>query len=59
LRRASGSTPALSTSAGVRAELAHPRYRGLAPGTDLDERIEDFDRETIVAELRSLPAGPG
>jgi len=39
----------------VRHELAQPVYRGSAQARELDERIEDFCRETVVAELRSLP----
>ncbi len=42
----------------VRSELAKPGYQGAAGASDLDERIEDFVRETITTEL-SLPAGPG
>jgi len=42
----------------VRAELAQARYRGSAPGRVLDERIEDFGRDTIAAGLRELPGGP-
>jgi transcriptional regulator with XRE-family HTH domain len=41
----------------VRAELARARYRGSAPGRVLDERIEDFTRDTFAAGLRELPAG--
>lgn len=43
----------------VRAELAHPIYRGSAQAQELDERIEEFCRETVVADLHSLPAGSG
>lgn len=42
----------------VRAELAHPRYQGSAQARDLDERIEDFTRDTIATGLRELPGGP-
>lgn len=42
----------------VRAELARVRYRGSVPGRVLDERIEDFTRDTIAAGLRELPGGP-
>ena len=42
----------------VRSELAHPRYQGSAQARELDERIEDFSRETIAAALHDLPAGP-
>jgi transcriptional regulator with XRE-family HTH domain len=43
----------------VRAELSQPRYQGSPQARDLDERIEEFSRETITTELGSLPAGPG
>jgi hypothetical protein len=43
----------------VRTELAAPIFRGSAQAHDLDERIEDFGRETVVAGLHSLPGGPG
>lgn len=43
----------------VRAELAQPVFRGSAQVNELDERIEEFGRETIAADLHSLPAGPG
>ena len=39
----------------VRTELARPRYSGAALASDLDERIEDFTRDTIVGDLRELP----
>lgn len=42
----------------VRTELAHPRYQGSAQARDLDERIEDFTRDTIATGLRELPGGP-
>jgi len=32
---------------------------GGALAAELDERIEDFTRDTIVADLRDLPSGPG
>jgi len=41
----------------VRTELAQPIYRGSAQARELDERIEQFRRETIVADLHSLPGG--
>lgn len=41
----------------VRYELAQPIYRGSAQAGEPDERIEDFCRETVVADLLSLP-GP-
>jgi tetratricopeptide (TPR) repeat protein len=43
----------------ARKELAAPVFRGSAQARDLGARIEDFDRETIVAGLHSLPGGPG
>jgi hypothetical protein len=43
----------------VRAELARPRYQGSTQAEDLDERIEEFCRETVAGDLHSLPAGPG
>jgi hypothetical protein len=43
----------------VRAELAAPRYRGSPQASELDERIEAFSRDTIVEDLRDLPAGSG
>jgi predicted DNA-binding transcriptional regulator AlpA len=39
----------------VRAELAAPIFRGSAQARALDERIEEFGRETITASLHSLP----
>jgi predicted negative regulator of RcsB-dependent stress response len=41
----------------VRAELARPRYQGSSQASDLDERIEDFSRDTIGRELHELPMG--
>jgi hypothetical protein len=43
----------------VRTELAGSRYQGSPQARTLDERIEEFCRETIVGELHSLPGGPG
>lgn len=43
----------------VRAELAQPVFRGSAQASELDQRIEEFGRETVAADLHSLPAGPG
>jgi hypothetical protein len=43
---------------GVRTELAQPIYRGSAQARDLDERIEQFCGETVVADLHSLHSGP-
>lgn len=42
----------------VRAELARPRYQGSAQARTLDERIEDFTRDTIASGLHELPGGP-
>jgi transcriptional regulator with XRE-family HTH domain len=39
----------------VRAELAAPRYQGSAQARELDEAIEEFTRDTIVAGLHELP----
>jgi hypothetical protein len=44
--------------AAVRAELAKPRYQGSAQASALDEQIENFDRETVVAGLKGLSGGP-
>ena len=41
----------------VRSELAQPIYHGSAQARELDERIEQFCRETVVADLHSLPGG--
>ncbi|HZR55160.1 MAG TPA: hypothetical protein VFB06_37440 [Streptosporangiaceae bacterium] len=43
----------------ARDELAAPVFRGSVQARELGERIEEFGRETIVAGLHSLPAGPG
>ena len=43
----------------TRAELASPRYAGSPEATDLDERIEEFCRETVVASSHALSPGPG
>jgi hypothetical protein len=42
----------------VRAELAGPRYQGSPEATDLDERIEEFCRETAPAGSSALPGTP-
>ena len=42
----------------VRSELARSRYQGSPLARDLDERIEHFAEETIVIDVRGLPAGP-
>ena len=39
----------------VRAELARSRYHGDASVASLDERIEDFTRQSIVTDLGDLP----
>jgi hypothetical protein len=41
----------------ARAELARPRYQGSPEARDLDERIEEFCRETIASDLHSLTTG--
>jgi transcriptional regulator with XRE-family HTH domain/tetratricopeptide (TPR) repeat protein len=43
----------------VRGELAAPIFGGSARARALGERIEEFDRESVVAGLHSLPGGPG
>ncbi|HEX2316394.1 MAG TPA: hypothetical protein VHJ17_21815, partial [Thermomonospora sp.] len=40
--------------AGVRRELAAPRYQGNATAADLDERIEAFIQDTVTRDLREL-----
>jgi transcriptional regulator with XRE-family HTH domain len=40
----------------TRAELASPRYHGSPQARELDERIEEFTRDTIVAGLHELPS---
>ena len=45
--------------AAVRDELAAPIFRGSAQARRLGERIEDFGRATIVADLHSLPGSSG
>lgn len=42
----------------VRAQLAQPIYSRSAAARDLDERIEEFGRESITAGLHSLPGAP-
>jgi hypothetical protein len=39
----------------VRTELARPRYQGSSQARELDERIEDFSRDTITVGLHELP----
>jgi transcriptional regulator with XRE-family HTH domain len=43
----------------VRTELAAPLFQRSPQARELDERIEDFGRETIVTELHSLPGSLG
>lgn len=43
----------------VRTELAHPIFRGSAQAREIDERIEEFGRDTITTELNSFPGSPG
>ena len=42
----------------VRTELSAPIFRESTQARDLDERIEEFGRDTITAGLHSLPGGP-
>jgi transcriptional regulator with XRE-family HTH domain len=42
----------------VRTELAAPVFRGSAQARDLDERIEEFGRDSVTAGLHALPSGP-
>jgi hypothetical protein len=39
----------------ARAELARPRYQGSPQARELDERIEDFGRDTVVTDPAVLP----
>lgn len=41
----------------VRAELASPGFRGSAAARELDDRIEEFARDSVTSGLRSLPTG--
>jgi len=43
----------------VRAELHRSLYARSVPAQELDERIEEFGRDTMSAGLQSLPGGPG
>jgi transcriptional regulator with XRE-family HTH domain len=45
--------------AAVRKELAAPVFRGSLEARELDERVEEFGRETITAGLQGLTGGPG
>jgi hypothetical protein len=42
----------------VRSELAAPVFRGSAQARQLDERIEEFGRDSVMAGLHALPGGP-
>ena len=42
----------------VRTELTAPVFRGSPQARDLDERIEEFGRDSVTAGLHALPAGP-
>jgi tetratricopeptide (TPR) repeat protein len=42
----------------LRTELASPHYQGSPQAGELDERIEEFRRETIVTELHTLHGSP-
>jgi hypothetical protein len=42
----------------VRTELAAPVFRGSAQARELDERIEEFGRDSVTAGLHALPSGP-
>jgi hypothetical protein len=61
LTLASGNRTATLTGrlAAVRIELHQPRYQGSPQARTLDERIEEFCRDTVVSELHSLPGGLG
>jgi hypothetical protein len=61
LALASGNRTALLAQrlTAVRTELRKPRYQGSQQARTLDERIEEFSRDTIVSELHSLPGSPG
>jgi hypothetical protein len=42
----------------IRTELAQPIFRRSSQANDLDTQIEEFCRDTIVADLHDLPGGP-
>jgi hypothetical protein len=42
----------------LRTELSAPLFRGSAQARGLDERIEEFGRDSVTAGLHALPAGP-
>ena len=57
LPRGQRITALTSRSSRVRAELAQPIYRGSVQARELDERIEQWSRESVVADIHSLPGG--
>ncbi len=57
-RRPGASTRLMTRLHLVRAELAAPVFRGSAQARELDERIEEFGRDSVTAGLHALPAGP-
>jgi hypothetical protein len=58
LPRAQRITAVTTRLGRVRTELSAPIFRASTQAQDLDERIEEFGRDTITAELHSLPGGP-
>lgn len=42
----------------VRAELAAPAFRGSAQAQELDERIEEFGRDSVTTGMHGLVLGP-
>jgi hypothetical protein len=42
----------------VRAELAAPIFRTSAGARSLDEQIEEFTSDSVIAGLHALPTGP-
>jgi hypothetical protein len=42
----------------VRTELAASVFRRSAQARELDERIEEFGRDSVTAGLHALPSGP-
>ena len=57
--RAARTETLVQELAAVRAELAQPVFRSSAQARDVDERIEEFGRETIAVGLHSFPGGVG
>ena len=55
-QRIDSLTPGLGR---VRAELARPRYQSAADAADLDQRIEQFLRESAAVQARLAPARIG